>query len=82
MKRPHLKISPKAPKLVEPALTATTTDNGHSLNEECLVTHGQFDKLQRDLNQIKEAFRKLKNFEHDAVNQSRKLNAALMTSPR
>lgn len=45
---------------------ATTTDNGHSLNEECLVTHRQFDKLHRDLNQIKEAFRKLKNFEHDA----------------
>nr|POF18858.1 hypothetical protein CFP56_25508 [Quercus suber] len=47
-------------------IAATTTDNGHSLIEECLVTHGQFDKLQRDLYQIKEAFRKLKNFEHDA----------------
>ena len=56
-------------------ITAATTDNnsgssylnnGHSFNEECLVTHRQFDKLQRDLNQIKEAFRRLKNFEHDA----------------
>ena len=47
-------------------IAATTTDNGHSLNEECLVTHRQFDKLQRDLDQIKEAFGKLKNFEHDA----------------
>ena len=48
------------------SVAATTTDSGHSLNEECLVTHRQFDKLHRDLNQIKEAFRKLKNVEHDA----------------
>nr|POE91798.1 hypothetical protein CFP56_64208 [Quercus suber] len=60
-------------------IAAAATDNGHSLNEECLVTHNQFDKLQRDLNQIKEAFRKLKNFEHDCC---RILNSALMTSPR
>ena len=31
-----------------------------------VLLHRQFDKLQRDLNQIEEAFRKLKNFEHDA----------------
>ena len=48
------------------SIATATTDNVHSLNEECLVTHRQFDKLQRDLNQIKEAFLKLKNFEHDA----------------
>ncbi|KAF3973510.1 hypothetical protein CMV_003074 [Castanea mollissima] len=58
-------------------ITATTTDNGHSLNEECLVTHRQFDKLQRDLNQIKEAFRKLKNFEHDAGEPIKNLECCL-----
>ncbi|KAM3685931.1 hypothetical protein ACJW31_11G156800 [Castanea mollissima] len=36
--------------------------NRDSLNEECLVTRRQFDKLQRYLNQIKVDFSKLKNF--------------------
>nr|XP_023884087.1 uncharacterized protein LOC111996352 [Quercus suber]XP_023909986.1 uncharacterized protein LOC112021665 [Quercus suber] len=52
-------------------------NNGHSFNEECLVTHRQFDELQRDLNQIKEAFRKLKNFEHDAGEPIKNLECCL-----
>ena len=51
--------------------------NGHSFNEECLVTHRQFDKLQRDLNQIKEAFHKLKNFEHNAGEPIKNLECCL-----
>ena len=51
--------------------------NGHSFHEECLVTHRQFDKLQRDLNQIKEAFHKLKNFGHDAGEPIKNLKSYL-----
>ena len=41
-------------------------NNSHSLDDEYLKTLGQFDKLQKDLDQIKDAFSKLKNYEHDA----------------
>ncbi|XP_023910007.1 disease resistance RPP13-like protein 4 [Quercus suber] len=41
-------------------------NNSHSLDDEYLITLSQFDKLQKDLDQIKDAFSKLKNFELDA----------------
>ncbi|XP_050283923.1 disease resistance RPP13-like protein 4 [Quercus robur] len=40
-------------------------NNSHLL-DEYRITRSQFDKLQKDLYQIKDAFSKLKNFEHDA----------------
>ena len=51
--------------------------NRDSLNEECLVTRRQFDKLQRDLNQIKENFSKLKNFENAAGEPIKNLECCL-----
>ena len=40
--------------------------NRESPNEECVVTHRQFDKLHTVLNQIKKDFSKLKDFEYGA----------------
>ncbi|KAF3956389.1 hypothetical protein CMV_018478 [Castanea mollissima] len=49
----------------------------HSLNDEYLFTYRQFDKLHRDLNQIKEDFQKLNKFEHDAGGPIKKLECSL-----
>ena len=51
--------------------------NRESPNEECVVTHRQFDKLHTVLNQIKKDFSKLKDFEYGAGEPIKNLERCL-----
>ena len=57
--------------------SSNPNNNGESPSEECVVTHRQFDKLHRVLNQIKKDFSKLKDFEYRASGPIKKLESSL-----